>query len=68
MERTSKVQRKVCPELRELGGRGVFIICKGILSSYELRLPVFLVVNVFGQDKMMTLNNVNVAQTTVREI
>lgn len=68
MKYTRKVQRKVCPDLRECRGRGIFIICKGILSSYKLGLLVFLVVNAFGKEKIMTLNNVNVAQTSVNTL
>lgn len=68
MKCTRKVQRKVCPELGELRGRGVFIICKGILSSNERGLLILPVVNVFGKDKIMTLNTVNVAQNIVHTV
>lgn len=68
MKCTRKVQRKVCPELRELRGKGVLMSCKGILSRYELGLLVTLVLDAFGKDKMMTFNNVNVAQTSVNTL
>lgn len=54
----------MCPELGELGGRGIFIINKGMLSRYKLL--VFLFVKACSKNKMITLKkNVNVAQTDV---
>lgn len=55
-------EKKVCPELGELGGRGIFIIYKGMLNRYKLLVFRF----VCSKNKMITLKkNVNVAQTDV---